>query len=284
MSDATQVEAFCTDQGIPNELRSFIAGSRANAFACGWITAESVIDTVVRTAADSEGMLAAHAHILEAASLGLQVVSLATYITTVNFYNTNHNTGGTTLPAAFLRTIRCVLNLPLTVSDGDITTAVRLAGHASDKRITLRHFIELGSFNTGGFVQVPSYRPNYTPAMDNWALVRSHMQPAGIHIYGVLKETLAIVARNGLGGMSPVPEARTLLQAVGAEIEAAGPAAHPGARYLFGVDPVAGFQISEMKAMFGEIGGFLITSRKGNTITQGRSKNCMKIRVGLKTA
>ena len=48
------------------------------------------------------------------------------------------------MPAAFCRAVRTVCNLlnDTTVTDEQITTAVRLAGHASDKRITLHAFLE----------------------------------------------------------------------------------------------------------------------------------------------
>ena len=49
--------------------------------------------------------LAARDFIREAATLSLQVASLPTYMTNINFFNTNHNTGGPVLSSGFLKAI-----------------------------------------------------------------------------------------------------------------------------------------------------------------------------------
>ena len=261
LSDASTVEAVCTEADIDVELWPLVAAGRASSFACGWLGSESV--AAQAAVPDEAAVLDAYGHVAEASLIGIQVATIVTYICTVNYFNTNHNTGGPTLPKSYLRTIRSVLGLNINISDRDVTTAVRLGGHASDKRLILRHFIGLEE----DLVQVRSYMPNYFPAFDSWATIRSEMRPAGTHIIGVLKEILKVINVHGLSGFSPAPDALALWERESERVDNAGPHAHPGARFLFGIDPVGGFAITEAKEYVGKLGVFCVAARKANSIT-----------------
>ena len=110
--DSLTVNQACTREGLDNRLRPYVAAGRAAAYACSWLGPESM-DRPESVEAPTElgdeaknAKLAAHDFIREAAAtLSLQVASLLTYMTNINFFNTNHNTGGPVLSSGFLKAI-----------------------------------------------------------------------------------------------------------------------------------------------------------------------------------
>lgn len=242
--DAERVESF----NIPDLLKPFVVAGRM------WTTTLGYLGEETQEATEN---LPGSKHpvpesLQRALELGPQIGTLPIYITTVMYYNTNHNTGGIKLPKGYLKVIKSCLNLKGEVTDEEITRAVYLGGHGADKRLTLRSYGEIAQNlrrpNTFGSAVVGK--------MDSWAKTRAKLHPAGTHSLGVLSVVLNKICSVGLAGFSPVPAAIDVLSAAIQEYKASPHMFHPGAKYLFGGDPIALHNVEEVKYYIGYFGRF----------------------------
>lgn len=247
--DAQRVAAMVD---VPSVLKAFVLANRANTIVRGKATAKEVeIATVKVDDAGVDKIIADNPWVKDALAMNPQHGTYAIYTTAVMFYTTNHNVGGKGLPKGFLKPVRTMLNLPDTVTSEQITRAVYLAGHASDKRITLRDILPPAGANA--LVVVDASNPVIGMQMDSWAARRvgADMLPANVHVLGVLKVLLTKVGSYGLLGFKPAPAAVQALKAAYARLGTAPWMFHPGAQFLFGADCVTLAEVEDLKVFVG---------------------------------
>lgn len=251
--DSNVVDSF----DIPDQLKPFVLLNRAMSGAMGLYTQEFKVCEASERVDRKKELIAA------AIDLPPSYGSLAAYITTVCYYNTNHNVGGAILPKAYTKVLRSILELDDTVSDREITRAVYLAGHAVDKRLSL-----IGFFTENpGFSRPQSCDALVTATFDSWAKIRKDMIPANTHAYSALKVLLGKAVQCGFAIFKEATRGIELLTAARIQILENGPLLHPGARYLLDKESIAFEQVEEIKQYIGIFGGFCKHAGLAKTIT-----------------
>lgn len=246
--DAVRVQGF----NVAHSLKPLVLAARWYTVISGCLGHESAVLEKARLdqmASLDEGGMEIMTKALE---IDKSVAALPIYITTVMYFNSNHNTGGNVLPKGFTKILRTVHNLDQTVDDSQITRAVYLAGHAADKRLTLRSFEGANV----GLIRPQTYGEVVKADFDSWAKVRAQLRPAGTHVVGALLVVLHKLAAMGLSGMNPVPQAMSSLSLAVGLMNKNPNLFHPGAKFLYGADPVALSNVDDLKVHLGFFGGF----------------------------
>jgi len=257
---ATTYAAVCVYDGrrvaeftrVPEVLKPFVLANRANTIVRGKASKNEVeISSAGLSDAAVDKAIADYPWIMDAIRMNVQHGTYAIYTTAVMYYTTNHNIGGKLLPKGMTKPVRTFLNLPDTVTAAQISDAVYLAGHASDKRITLKDILP----EAGGdaLLEVMASGVPIDMQLDSWAgrRVGSDMLPANVHVLGVLKVLLTKVASYGLIGFQPAPSALAALKAAYTKLGTAPWVFHPGAQYLFGEDCVTMAETEDLKVFVG---------------------------------
>lgn len=266
-SDAAVVAA----KDLPDPLKPFVAANRAYAFAGGYYSADTKSEvTISPNALDNTAKTAiarANAHVALAAQMNMQHGTLAIFCTSVNYYESNHNTCGPALPKGQIKAIRVALGLPDTVTNKHITDAVYFGGHASDKRLVLRSILRANL--VAQLREVRLYVSTYIAASDQWAKLRigPDLLPAGTAVLGLLKVVLKKVADHGLLGVAPAPAAVAALKSGYAQVSTNPGAFHPGAKYLFNADVVVLSDVEDLKGYLATFAGFCQAAGICPTIT-----------------
>jgi len=256
------------NMAIADTAKPWIASNRAYAYALGYLTEEVVMHPAALTIAEKNTLVAAHAHVVEAATIRSDVGTLATFITTLGYYQSNHNTFGTKLPGNMVKAIDSAYSKMASLDVITKTKACYLAGHASDKRITLGW--TLPTAVAARLVRPTVFLPAVEANMDAWARQRTgeSMVPAGTAILQVTMIVIGEVVKNGLHGIAPAPQAIVDLKA-GVELYKSNITRyHPGANYLFGLNPLALSDIENLKHHFTTFGSFCMAAGFASSITK----------------
>jgi hypothetical protein len=254
--DAKTVASFT----IPEDCKSFCAANRAHLYASGMLSdadnAEVIVAPAVLTDSQKEQIVADHDFVLRASDLNRQVGTIANFCCSTNYYQTNHNTAGDHLPIGHCRAIRACTNWPERITNKDITDTVYLAGHAGDKRLTLRSIVSKDV--SKDLKKVNNYGECYEAKSDVWAAFRigKDMLPAGTAIVGILKVLLTKVGDCHLLGISPAPRAIQILQTAFNLIKTNPGSFHPGSYYLFGTGMTVLSDLEDLRTYVGIMGGF----------------------------
>lgn len=245
--DAERVNGF----QIHDSLKGFVLAGRASQVLYG-VLGEEYVHVPLPTDEEANRWMTVP-FVKQALSLGPDIATLPHYITTVNYYQTNHNTGGSVLQKGYIRAIRSSLGLALPdeggPSEAEITRAVYLAGHSADKRLTLRSFLA-----SDAPLKTPTVLSTFVKGKhDQWAATRRVLKPAGTHVLSTLGVLLEKVTRYGLAGLKPVPDAIDTLAAGIMEYKHNPWIFHPGAEYLFtGItNPVTLSGLADLKTYVG---------------------------------
>jgi hypothetical protein len=251
-SDAARVATLSVDP----ELLPFVASNRAFAFAHGYLTEEAVVAPVALTDTDKDALITSHPHIAQAAGIKANVGTLATFITSACYWTTEHNTSGPRLPKGHYKAIMVAATTRAKLDNPRVTDGAYVAGHGSDKRLTLRSLLPPDAVAQLRTPRV--FRPVVIADKDKWAKLRTESEflPAGTAILGLLRVFLHEVGKCGLLGFSPAPQAVTELKDAYDDVKLDPCAYHGGAKYLFNLDPIAIVGIENLKKYTGIFGGF----------------------------
>jgi len=96
------------------------------------------------------------------------------------------------------------------------------------------------------------------------------MSPAGTATLSILRVLLNEVASCGLLGLAPAPEAVNELSKGLAEYNRTPMAFHPGAKFLYDVDPIVLTIAENLKSYIGIFGGFCMSANLAVSITSAR--------------
>lgn len=263
LSDAPTVSSF----HISDALKPFVAANRAYCFAAGYLGDESVEEAAPTDDARKAEVIASCPHVILAANMNSQVGTLGVFFCTMNYYTSNHNTTGAYLPKGQIKVLKSVIPNIENLPNDQITRAVYLAGHHADKRLTLKSCLETGI--AAKLQAVHSYRPVTIADTDAWAAMRvgGEMAPAGTAVLGLLKVVLNEVAKLGLLGLAPAPQAVADLTAGVNTFKLHPEAYHPGARHLFGIDPISLADVENLKVHLATFGGFCLSAGLAVSVT-----------------
>lgn len=248
-------------ENFPEPLRAFASANRAYAFAYGYVTKEAQVAGAALTDSVRDTIATNFPFVKDAADMKPDTGTLATLLCSLNYWASNHNTTGICLPKGQIKIIRNVLSLPESVTDMQITDSAYFGGHGSDKRLTLRSILPSAEVSRLSTPDV--YSPCVIASMDAWASKRTtgSLLPAGTAVVGLLKVFLGHVARCGLLGFAPAPQAVLTLEAAAKALETNPGNFHPGAQYLFGVDVDTLSMIEDLKQYVAIFGGFCMAAR-----------------------
>lgn len=263
LSDALTVNSL----HIPDALKPFVAANRAYCFAAGYLGDESVEEAAPTDDAIKNQVVTACPHVSVAANINPQIGTLGIFFCTMNYYTSNHNTTGAHLPKGQIKVLKTVIPNIETLTSDQITRAVYLAGHHADKRLTLKSCLETSIVNK--LQAVDSYRAVTIAETDAWAAMRvgGEMAPAGTAVLGLLKVVLNEVAKLGLLGIAPAPQAIADLAAGVSTFRRHPEAYHPGARHLFGIDPISLADVENLKVHLATFGGFCLAAGLAVSVT-----------------
>lgn len=263
LSDAATVASF----SVPDGIKPWIAANRAYSYAAGYLGSESIVAGNAYTDLEKATIISTYAHLIPSASITPGPGTLGVFLCSMNYFCSNHNTTGSMLPKGQLKAIRASVPAALVLTNEQITRACYLAGHACEKRITLKFILPNGMNNR--LLPADAFREVASASADAWATVRlsNGLAPAGTAILGLLKVCLTEVAKCGLLGIRPAPQAVNDLKAGVALVYKNPCAYHPGARYLFGIDPVVLADVENLKHHLGVFGGFCFSAGLATSVT-----------------
>jgi hypothetical protein len=251
-SDAERIAGLVEDEA----MLPYVAANRAYAFAHGWLTDETVVSAVPLTDDERDRILKVCPHLAIACTVKANTGTLASFVTTACYWCTEHNTSGSTLPKGHYNAMVTATGVVDKTPNRQITSATYLAGHASDKRLTLRSMLPPSAVRH--LRQPKVYCPVITAGLDKWAALRTEgdFLPAGTAIIGILKVYLHEVGKCGLLGFSPGPAATLALTAAYTSVASNPCAYHGGSKYLFDIDPISIVGVEDLKHYVGLFGGF----------------------------
>ena len=162
-------------------LAAYVRANRAMTAALGWratsSTGASAGEWKIGADPPSMGRVMKSQGMDFIAQYKMQASTSAVVFATVNYWATNHHTGGAKLPVAQLKAVRTILSLDSATSDADITAAVYLAGHVADKRIVLQALLPTGIASS--LVTVSTVIPSAYPSLDIWTDLRTKALTSG---------------------------------------------------------------------------------------------------------